>query len=145
MSYNLIRKSPVPEKVPESMQNIIDILNQSKDKEECLKKAYDIMTRRYKGYMLKTYLRFLDLFEADAGRLWARTGFLHCTQMNYLMRILLVKSRHFLDSDISLKWTLFWISPHQYLSINMADKEIDIDIWGQSRGAGFGEHASGFC
>jgi len=131
MIKNFFRKAEIPENIPKTMQDVVYELKKSKNNEEYLRKAYDILTKKYRGYHIRTYLRIFDLFISDVDKLWAKSGFLHCNHMNYLLRILLVKSGFF--NDIRLKWTLVWyISPHQYLKINLGKKEIDIDIRGNA-------------
>ncbi len=141
MRLNIFLKPSIPDKIPPAMQDAVEKLRSSKNKEDCLKRAYGILTKKYRGYRLMTYIRFFEIFEDDMEKIWAKDGFLHCTNMNYLMRILLVKSGFFQDSDIDLRWTVYWGSPHQYMSIDIGDKKVDVDIWGHVNGVKFGEHA----
>jgi hypothetical protein len=145
MIPNLFSKKPLPDKVPEDMQRVIDMLKRSKSKEECLKKAYDVMTGKYRGYYLETYVRILDVFNYDIFRLWKTDGFIHCTNIGYVLRTLLVKSGHFTDDDIEIKNALIILSPHQYARVRVSeDKVIDVDVWGRAHGIGLGDHAHGF-
>ncbi|HBP01429.1 MAG: hypothetical protein UY41_C0009G0016 [Candidatus Moranbacteria bacterium GW2011_GWE1_49_15] len=103
------------------------------------------MTRKYRGYRVKTYTRFFEIFKKDIGYFWGREGFLHCTNMNFIMRVLLVKSGFFAEEDLKLKWTQIWyVSPHQFLQVKVDGKWIDVDIWANVYGVGFGKHAKGF-
>ncbi|MFH0923601.1 MAG: hypothetical protein V1825_02605, partial [Candidatus Falkowbacteria bacterium] len=120
--------------------------------------AYEILIAKYRSQRIKTYTKLFNVFSNDIDKMWSQTGFLHCTNMNYLMRTLLIKSGFFNDSDIALKWTMVWyISPHQYIQVNMGmspnallsrnsqnNKKINIDIWGKSYGIKFGDYARGF-
>lgn len=145
MPLDLFSKTLLPKSLPTEIQVTINDLKKSNTKEECLKQAYEIMNKKYRGYRIKTYTRLFDLFTTDIKKLWSRSGFLHCTNINYVMRVLLIKSGHFQESDIRLKWTLIWyMSPHQYLQIKVANKWIDIDIWAYAYGIKFGDHAHGF-
>ena len=120
MIPNLFSKLKIPEKLPKDMQRVVEQLKKSKNKEDCLKKAYYIITRKYRGYHVKTYTHFFKVFITDVNKLWDKRGFLHCTHMNYLMRILLVKSGFFKDDEVTPKLTLVWYkSIHQYLSIKI--------------------------
>ncbi len=77
--------------------------------------------------------------------LWNESGFMHCTNINYVLRTLLIKSGHFADDDIQIKWTIVWyISPHQYLRIKTGDKYVNVDVWGYVYGIKYGEYAYGF-
>ncbi|NLC31349.1 MAG: hypothetical protein GX765_04845 [Candidatus Moranbacteria bacterium] len=86
------------------------------------------------------------VFKKDVCFLWNQDGFLHCTNINYLARILLIESGFFKEEDIVLKWTLVWyISPHQYLRVKMIDDEfINVDIWAKNYKIEFGDYARGF-
>ena len=139
-------KAKIPDQLPKEMEDIIKELKKSKTKKDCIKKAYSLLSKKYRGYKLYTYLRFFDLFVSDINKIWAKKGFLHCNLLNYLMRILLVKSGLFKENDIELKWTLIWyISPHQYLNIKINQNEfINIDLWGKAYGISFGDYAHGF-
>lgn len=100
MPLDLLSKTRIPEALPTKMQMIIDDLKKSSGKEACLKKAYEILNEKYRGYRVKTYTRLFDLFTTDIKKLWNTNGFLHCTNINYVMRILLIKSGHFEEDDI---------------------------------------------
>jgi hypothetical protein len=146
MIHNIFSKPEIPPKLPKGMEALIAKLKKSKNKKDCLKKAYSFLSNKYKGYMVKTYTRLFDLFISDINKIWAKSGFLHCNNMNHLIRILLLKSGFFKDDDITLKWSLVWyISPHQYLRVKINDNEyINVDIWGSSHGISLGDYAHGF-
>ncbi|MFH1191890.1 MAG: hypothetical protein V1655_00240 [bacterium] len=40
-------KKQIPDRLPESLQNIVDELKKSKNKEECLRRAYDVLAEKY--------------------------------------------------------------------------------------------------
>ena len=146
MVQNIFAKAKIPDKLPKEMGDLIKELKKSKTKKDCMKKAYLFLSKKYRGYRIYTYLRFFDLFVSDINNIWAKNGFLHCNTLNYLMRILLIKSELFDEEDIKLKWTLVWyISPHQYLNIKIGQNEfINIDLWGNAYGINFGDYAHGF-
>ena len=145
MPLNLFFKTPLPETLPEEMRSVIDDLEKSRDKKECLKKVYELLTEKYHGDRMKTYSHFFSVFTKDPGVLWQQSGFLHCTNLNYLARILLVRSGFFAEEDLRLSWTLIWYaSPHQYLQVRLDNTWIDIDLWGRTYGIPFGDHAHGF-
>lgn len=145
MPLDLFSKTPVPDVLPDEMQKIINEIKKSLNKEGCLKVAYEILTAKYRGYRIMTYLKLFDVFKHDIGTLWQKNGFLHCTNINYLLRTILIKSDFFTDDEICLCWTQIWyISPHQYLQVKVDDKWIDVDIWAHAYGIEFGDHAHGF-
>ena len=144
MIPHLFSKKSIPRRIP-SMKKEILLLKKTKTKRECLKKAYDIITSKYRGGRVETYLRFHQLFMHDPQKLWKRKGFLHCTQQNYLLRVLLIKSGKFHDDDIQLKLTSIWGSPHQYLRVSLSErKSLDVDCWSKSFGTPLGKYMHGF-
>lgn len=146
MIPNFFSKKEIPEKLPEGMEEIVKKLKKSKNKEECLRKTYDLLTKKYRGDIIKTYSCLPRILVKDVNELWSKSGYLHCTHLNYLLRIFLVKSGFFKDEDIGLKWTLLgYISPHQYLEIRFSQNAfINIDVWANHYGIMFGDYAHGF-
>lgn len=138
-------KTRVLRTLPEGMQEVVDVLKQSHSKEECLRRAYDFLITKYHGGHLKTLSRLPEFFEHDLDVLWKKVGFLHCTNMNIVLRTLLVKSGFFVEEDIRTRWTLLWyISPHQYLEVRVDEKGIAVDVWAHTFGITFGDYAHGF-
>lgn len=146
MILNLFVKYPIPDKLSPEMQKVTDELRELGSKEEVLERAYEILTLKYKGMRFATYVRLPLLFVHDTAKLWAKSGFLYCTAMNYLLRVLLVKSGWFLEEDIQRKYSLVWyISIHQYLRVRISDSRyINVDIWNASYGKRLGDYARGF-
>jgi len=145
MPLDLFGKTKLPDKIPSGMEDVIDELKILGAKEECLKRVYDILSEKYEGRRYLTYLKISSVFRKDANGFWKKQGFMHCTNINYLARILLVKSGKFSEDDIKLRWTLIWgVSPHQYLQVNIGDKWIKIDIWARPYDIKYGDNAHGF-
>jgi hypothetical protein len=146
MFEKILYKGPEPKRIPKSMQQRITILKKTKTQTACTKKAYGFLSTKYHGNRINTYLKLHELFQSDINTLWKKKGFLHCTNINYLLRILLIKSGHFADQDLQPTWTLTWfISPHQYLKVKLKNKKkIDIDLWAKIYGTPYGKYASGF-
>lgn len=143
---NFFSKTEIPYAVPQEVQLVIDMLKQTKSQEECLEKVYEVLSKKYQGNRIKTYTLLFRIFTTDISLLWQRKGFLHCTSLNYLTRVLLVKSGFFENEDIENKWTLTWfISPHQYLCVRMqSGVYTPVDVWSARYGLGLGEYARGF-
>lgn len=143
---NLFHKDHIPNKLPEDMQRVVNILKRSRSKEACIRKAYDILTRKYKGYRIQTYTKLPQAFDRDVNVLWRRRGFIHCHNFNYLMRILLIKSGKFTTRDIRIRLAMIWyVSIHQYLRIRINKRKfINVDLWGRNHGIKLGGYAHGF-
>ncbi|MEA1926085.1 MAG: hypothetical protein U9M90_02460 [Patescibacteria group bacterium] len=146
MKNNFLSKTEIPENLPDEMRKVINEIKRSPNQKQCLERSYKIMTGRYRGYRFQTFTKFFQIFTFSVKDLWNKTGFMHCHNMSYLMRILLVKSGFFNNNDIENKWTLVWyVSPHQYLQVKLNSGEyINIDIWGAAHGIKFGSYAHGF-
>jgi hypothetical protein len=142
-------KLPIPNSLPATMERVITELKRTKSKEECLRKAFFVIMTKYRGERFTTYTRFWRAFTKDIRKLWARSGFLHCQQQNYLLRVLLVRSGKFTEQDIKQRFMLYkGVSPHQYLQVNVGEKGeeewVDVDPWAfHGAGLPLGRRAGG--
>ncbi len=113
--------------------------------EKAMERALYILSDKYQSKRFETYVFFKKLYETDPNKLWERSGFMHCTQQNYLWQTLLVKSGWLKDDQIELGFSLVWyISPHQFLKVNLPTGQIAIDPWNYYHGVPMGQYASGF-
>lgn len=137
-------KDRLPENIPIGLnEKINEIAKNSKSSYEFLQKAYDFLGTKYHAERLNTFLKFYGLFD-NLDEVWNKNGFLHCTQMNYLMRIFLVRGGFFKDEDIKIKHTLANFIIHQYLMVRADGKWIDADAGEKVRGMEIGNHLWGF-
>lgn len=143
---NFLTKEPLPEITNTNLIAAIDTVRKSSSKKEALEKAYQQITNRYRGYRFLTYTLFWRIFEADPNKLWNRKKFLHCTQQNFLLRTLLIKSGWFTEDDLNLGYSLVcYFSPHQFLKVKINDiTYIAVDTWAYHFGAPMGYYAGGF-
>ncbi len=132
--------------MPNTFEEAVNILKTCNNKEECVEKAYELVTRKYRGYRIKTYTNLFSIFLNDIEKLWRRTGFMHCTQINSVIEQLLIASGHFTNGDIRKRWTQIWLfSPHQFLQIQINNnKWINVDAWSHPFGISLGDYAHGF-
>ncbi|QQG38900.1 MAG: hypothetical protein HYS32_00335 [Candidatus Woesearchaeota archaeon] len=145
MLIHLFKKEPIPKKVPYNLQIEINKLKKSKDKLGCLKKAHKTITSKFHGGKFLPYVNLFQLFEENPKRLWNKASYLDCVHLNYLLRILLIKSGFFTEEDIKLKITAGYLFfPHQYLKIKINKKFIDVDCWGYKYGKDIGKHCNTF-
>ena len=146
MRLNFLTPPNAANDLPESLDTEINKLIKFDSKEETLEATYELLTKKYRGYRIRTLTRLFDLFEDDITKLWSKNGFLHCTNMNYLMKIMLLGSGKFSEDDINFKWTTInFYSPHEYLQIRLDNSRwINIDMWGKAYGIKFGDYAHGF-
>jgi hypothetical protein len=141
----LFYKSALPEQINDDMAQTCYELKGYEDKLEVLQKAYEIVTTRFEGGRVKTFSKLYDLVSTSTEDLWNRTGFVHCTNQNYLLTLLLVSTGKFSEDEIKPKWTFIWFcSPHQYLKVKVNDEYINVDCWARHYGIKFGKYAKGF-
>ena len=145
-AHYLLGKTALPEEICEEINTILRGLEPVTDKEEYLRRAYDIISSRFEGGRIKTISRLFDLWATGVEDLWNRSGFMHCTNQNYLLTVLLIKSGLFTADDIRIRWTTIWLfSPHQYLEITVGEnKTVEVDCWARHYGVPFGSYATGF-
>lgn len=146
MTSNLFKKAKLPDDVPFSLQKQILIVANTSSKEEALEVAYKIIIDRYRGNRIQTWLNIKKGVQKDIHTIWAQKGFYQCTTQNYLLRLLLVKSKHFKDEEIEQKLSFIWyFSLHQYLKVKISDKKYTfVDPWSNVYGVPFGQYAHGF-
>ena len=144
-AYYLFGKSPLPTRLNSDINKVLEELSKITDQETYLKAAYEVITTRFTSSRLKTVLRVWDLFSVGVEYIWNRTGFLHCTNQNYLLALLLIKGGFFKEEDVQPKWGRLWLfSPHQHLRVKVGHKFVDVDAWGRSYDVPFGDYAHGF-
>ncbi len=140
-----MRKEPLPARIPKQLEDAIaQMESQSKTPYEYIKQCSHYLLSQNHGGRFATVIRVQSLFERDVRTLLSRRGFMHCTQLNHLMRILLVRSKFFTDDDIRLQHTFVNFNIHQYLQVRVAGQWYDVDLAGDWMGVPLGRHAWGF-
>ena len=135
-------KDPLQRKIPDDIKKDISKLKKkSKTKMSFLRNTYTFLSERHCGGHLSTLTKLNYCFIKDLDVLWREKGYLPCTIHNYLLRVFLVKSGIFKENEIKLKHTFCDFNIHQYVKVNVGNKWIDVDIWGQKYGVPFGKHA----
>lgn len=145
MIPHLFSKELIPTISNQDLLRSIEEVKLAKNKREAIEIAFNLITKKYRGFRFRTYLFFWKAFEKDPNTLWEHNGFLHCTQMNYLLRVLLIKSEWFTENEIKLGYSFVWfVSIHQYLIVSVNGKEIALDPWNYYYGYPMGTYAHGF-
>lgn len=146
MIQNFLFKKDLPTSLPKSLKIEVDKVAKTKTKRQAAKLAYKIVTDKYYGHRAETYFNVKKLLQTDVNKIWAESGFYQCTTQNYLIRLLLVKSGKFKDSEVEQKLTLIWyIGPHQYLKVWLdKDNHVYLDPWSKVYRVPFGQRAHGF-
>jgi len=146
MILNLFKKQNLPEKIPKGLAKKIKEFSTSRNKEYFLKKSFFYIVNTWGGGRFGFITNFFRLINNDIYKLFNKTGCLHCTSINYVLRITAIKSGLFNEEDIELKLTHTWfIIPHQYLRFNLGGGSfVDIDLWNYQFGIDYGSYGSGF-
>lgn len=141
---NFFGRERIPEVLPKSMQKIVDILKKTGSKKKCLQKAYDVISKKFEGVGIKEKIKII--FNNNTDEIWNGDGKLHCTNLNFILKVLLIKSGFFNEKDVVFKYTLIrYFSPHQYLWVRVEDdKWIKADMWAGTRGMKLGDYAHKF-
>jgi len=134
----------LPDKIPLEMEKVINELkSKAKSAGEFLALAYDYLGSKYRSERFNTVLKFHYLFK-DLDEVWTRSGYLPCSQSNYIMKIFLTRSGFFRASDIKTKHVFVNFVPHQYLRLKINKQWIDIDVGEKQRGLPIGRHLKFF-
>ena len=144
---NLLSKAKIPRRLPSEMKKEVKKLKKLKSSSAVLREAYNFIAETFGKYSRRHMVvaRFFRLFLKDVGALWSYKykgdHFLHCLQLNYLLRVLLIKSGKFKEKDIGLV-DIFHMpfSIHQYLVVRVGKKWVDVDVWYSKLGVPFGQH-----
>jgi len=143
IQYVNLGQRKIPKELPLDLKNLINDLR-GLEKREIIKKLYLLFKEKYQGSRIKTITKFFEIFNFDLEKIWQTQGFVHCTAINYLLKIILL-NLGFKKEDIKLQWTNTWyIYPHQYFKVKIQEQWIDIDIWASFLGTKFADHAHGF-
>ena len=139
------RKKPLPSRLPRQLEESVELLNKkSRTPYEYIVNARDLTLSVNHGGRFKAVGRVHLAFQRELSVLLRRRGFMHCTQLNHLMRILLAKSKFFSDDDIRLRTTVVNLFFHQYLQVRVAGQWYDVDLVGDWMGVPLGKHVWGF-
>jgi len=143
---NVFSKQQIPKTLPKDVQKIVEKLKKTKTKMACLKIAYNEVGKKFHGEIFRVVTHFFHLYTGSFAKIWSKPGWLHCNTLNYLLRVLLVKSGKFKDSEIKVKWTMvYYISLHQYFRIKMdKNKYLNVDMWGRNHKIPLGAYSHGF-
>ena len=124
---------------PELEQRIRQLDRESTHNLDFLKKAYGFVTQTYTGSRIKTITNFWKAFRDP---LHLKPGFMPCNGQNYLLRLMLIKSRRFNEEDIQVKVVPLNLFIHQYLRVNIDGHWIDVDPWSAFLGLPFGRRSA---
>jgi len=135
-------KDSLPKEIPSSLMfTIRDLKKKNNSGEKFVRAAYGLLQNKYHGSHALTFLRPDVVFSRNLDRMWSRSGYLSCNQINWILYIMLVRSGFFSESDVRFRCTMtprFMI--HQYLEVRLRNKWVSVDVWASRFGRKFGEH-----
>ena len=138
------KKGRIPAKLPKEMEDEVKKLKKTKSKLECLREAFNFVSKRLVRKKHQAILKYPRLFVTNVYNLWEFTKkdkILHCCQMNYLLRILLIKSGKFKEREIGLVNCIHvCFMYHQYMKIKINHDWVNVDLWFHPYGVPLGKH-----
>ncbi len=138
------KEEKIPEILPESMsEKIKEIKNQASGAEHFLNLTYNYLGKKYRSERFNTIFKFHYLFKS-LEQAWRMSGFMPCTISNYFLKIFLVKSGWFEETDIRRRYVFVNFVPHQYLQVRLGDKWLEVDVGEKQRGLPLGKHLKYF-
>jgi len=130
MIPNLFKKLLIPKEIPKELSLKIKEFSRGKNKEKFLKKSFLYIVSKYRGNRFNLIFRFDKLFKNNLNYIVNNKGYMHCTTMNFLLRVMAVKSGLFNERDVRLRLANTWyIAQHQYLEVKLGKKKIALDPW----------------
>ncbi|MCG2694716.1 hypothetical protein L6261_01375 [Candidatus Parcubacteria bacterium] len=146
MILSLFKKQSIPNEIPMELMDKIIEFSVCGNKDEFLRKSFFYIVKKWGGSRIGFFTRFFDVFNNNFNKIFKKTGYLHCTTMNYILRVMAVKSGLFRDTDIELKLTNTWfVIPHQYLKVKLNENSfVCLDPWNYQFGIDYGDYGSGF-
>jgi len=82
------------------MQTAVNKLRKTSSQAECVYRAYKVLASKYHGNRIRTFLNFFEVFPRSMETAWDRGGFLHCTNVNWLLKTLLMHTGRFTGQDV---------------------------------------------
>lgn len=144
------KKDSLPKNIPVGWQKEIEFLkNKANNAEEFLFLTYNYLGQKY-SYKSRPFFRRFKIFPnfrtlfLGLDELYRRKGFMHCTQLNFLLCLFLINSGFFKEEDIRLKHVFVNFFIHQYAQVHLNNKWVDVDIFDYSNGLKIGEHLKTF-
>ncbi len=144
--YMGFRPYPLPVEIPGEMKSaILNLENQTQDQNSYLEAVYRFVLGRWEHSRLKAGLLLPKLFKKDLTEIWHTKGFVYCTSINFIVYVLLAKSKYFTAQDVKIRHVFLNFVPHQYLQVRIGEKWVDVDPAGAGiRNQPLGTHASFF-
>jgi len=138
------KETPLPEQIPASMAGKInEIKGQANSAQNFLNLAYDYLGSRYRSERLNTIFKLHYSFK-PLEEIWQMQGYLPCTVSSFLLKIFLVRSGWFKETDIRRRHVFMNFVIHQYLQVKLGSKWLDVDVGEKYWGMSLGQHAEWF-
>ncbi len=137
-------EDPLPEEIPSDMKNVIEGLSRKAESpKEFLELSYEYVGNKYHSQRLNVILKFNYLFKS-LDEVWKMEGYMPCTQSSFVLRIFLVKSGFFKDSEVKRKHIFVNFITHQYLEVKLDGKWVSVDVGEKQNGMPIGKHLNYF-
>lgn len=119
------------------------------DKRSYLEAVYELVLdktlHQWKHTRFKAATRIPRAFVSNLSEIWATQDFLYCNSINYLVYVLLIKSKYFQPGDVRVRHVFVNFFIHQYLQVKVGEGWVDVDPAGTGiRGKPLGKHLEWF-
>jgi hypothetical protein len=122
------KKYPAPRDLPDEVRlAIAELEKRSFDQRSYLQAAYDFVRSRWHSERFKTITELPLAFRTDLKEIWQKSGYAHCTSINFILYALLANSKFFTPGDIRLRHTIFNLMIHQYLRVRVGKDWLDVE------------------
>ncbi len=136
-----LKQTPLPEKLPRDLQQIIqDLKKKHPTKEAFLKAAYGVVTTRFTGTMTGQFRHPRITLSKDINKIWNTPGIQPCTTQNFVLRTMLIKSGLFKKSEIRNFHAIVRANIHQIIGIKINNKWVYTDPWAKYYNTPLGEY-----
>jgi len=138
----IITPKKIPKNIPRTMQTAIDKINKKTSSDlDFVKRSYELVNKRYTSEGRGVFKHPLRLFGRDLKKIWKTKGFQPCDAQNYILRVMLIKSKRFSEKEIKTRYSTYYLTwPHQYLKIKIKNRWYEVDLWGADHKIPFGKH-----
>ena len=138
-----IKKRDIPKKIPKELEQEINKLKKIKNKEKFLKAALGYIRKNFRSDIPLLFTKISKHFYKDLEEIMKEKGFFPCHIQNFILKVILIKSKKFSNKDIEYQYCFYSGVIHSYLKVKINGKYINADPWGYTRGLPFGHRSLG--
>jgi hypothetical protein len=118
----------VPEQIPATMTAEINRLKAlAQDKQEFFELCFNYLGSKYYSDRVDTFYKYSFLFK-NTEEIWGITGYVPCTQSNWVMKIFIVSSGYFKNEEVWMRHIFFNFFLHQYGEVYLDGRWVAFEV-----------------